>query len=109
MYETADDLAHVEGEFKREFTFPEEISAMDRIDLRILRLLLEGRMVCSPFTQRPHVPLTDEEIAGSTDWVKVRKYYKLNGAPTLSAITDEPEREKEMAILVLGAMALRGL
>ena len=26
------------------------------------------------------VPFTDEEIVGSTDWPKVRKYYKLNGA-----------------------------
>ncbi|CAI0641033.1 unnamed protein product, partial [Colletotrichum noveboracense] len=53
------------------------------------------------------VPFTDENIATSTDWAKVRKYYKLNGLPWLDAIKDEAERKEELETLVLGAMALR--
>nr|XP_036578609.1 kinase binding protein-like protein [Colletotrichum truncatum]KAF6785904.1 kinase binding protein-like protein [Colletotrichum truncatum] len=53
------------------------------------------------------VPFTDESIATSTDWAKVRKYYKLNGLPWLDAIKDEAERKEQLETLVLGAMALR--
>ncbi|CCF33986.1 hypothetical protein CH063_01062 [Colletotrichum higginsianum] len=53
------------------------------------------------------VPFTDESIATSTDWAKVRKYYKLNGLPWLDAIKDETERREQLETLVLGAMALR--
>ncbi|KAF3799062.1 EKC/KEOPS complex subunit [Colletotrichum gloeosporioides] len=53
------------------------------------------------------VPFTDENIATSTDWAKVRKYYKLNGLPWLDAIKDDAERKEELETLVLGAMALR--
>lgn len=55
------------------------------------------------------VPFTDEEIAGSTDWAKVRKYYKLNGAPSLNGLHDEALKNQEAEMLVLGAMALRGV
>ncbi|WYZ44653.1 hypothetical protein EsH8_VII_001089 [Colletotrichum jinshuiense] len=53
------------------------------------------------------VPFTDESIATSTDWAKVRKYYKLNGLAWLDAIKDEAERREQLENLVLGAMALR--
>lgn len=53
-------------------------------------------------------PFTDEELSQCTDWAKVRKYYKLNGAPTLEGKNDK-EKTKEMGLLALGAMALRGL
>jgi len=53
-------------------------------------------------------PLTDAELADCTDWPKVRKYYKLNAAPTLDG-KDEEGKTKEMGLLALGGMALRGL
>ncbi len=53
-------------------------------------------------------PLTDAELAECTDWPKVRRYYKLNGAPTLDG-KDDAGKMKEMGLLALGGMALRGL
>ena len=53
--------------------------------------------------------LADAEIAKATDWPKVRKYYKLNGAPVLEGIKGEPERAKELEALVLSGMALKGI
>lgn len=55
------------------------------------------------------VPFTDEEIAKSTDWSKVSKYYKLNGAPGLKNIKDEKDRLRETEMLVISSMALRGV
>ncbi|KAB5549472.1 protein CGI121 [Coniochaeta sp. 2T2.1] len=54
------------------------------------------------------VALTDEALAECADWPKVRKYYKLNNAPTLDG-RDEASKVKEMGLLAIGAMALRGL
>lgn len=54
------------------------------------------------------VPITDEELAKVTDWTKVRKYYKLN-VPHLTTIKDEQAKLKEAEMLILGAMALRGV
>ncbi|KAK3328741.1 kinase binding protein CGI-121-domain-containing protein [Apodospora peruviana] len=54
-------------------------------------------------------PITDEEIAKSTDWSKVRKYYKLNGVPALDRIKDDAEKKREMERLAVMGMALRGL
>lgn len=54
------------------------------------------------------VPFSDDELSQCTDWAKVRKYYKLNGAPALEGKSEE-EKTKEMSLLALGAMALRGL
>ncbi|KAK7703476.1 hypothetical protein SLS64_009146 [Diaporthe eres] len=55
------------------------------------------------------VPFSDEEIAKSTDWSKVSKYYKLNGVPSLKNIKDEKLRLRETEMLVLSSMALRGV
>lgn len=55
------------------------------------------------------VPFTDEELAKITDWSKVKKYYKLNGAPALNNIKDEQAKQKETEVLVISAMALRGV
>lgn len=55
------------------------------------------------------VPFTDEELAKTTDWSKVKKYYKLNGAPALNNISDDQAKRKETEILVISAMALRGV
>ncbi len=41
------------------------------------------------------VALTDDEIAKTTDWPKVRKYYKLNGSLLLEAAKSDQERAKE--------------
>lgn len=63
----------------------------------------------SQHVQGTAVPFTDEEIARTTDWSKIKKYYKLNGAPALSSIKDEHARLRESEMLVLSAMALRGV
>lgn len=55
------------------------------------------------------VPFADDEIAKTTDWSKVSKYYKLNGASVLKGIKDEGERLKETEMLILSSMALRGV
>ncbi|KAH8681822.1 kinase binding protein CGI-121-domain-containing protein [Xylariales sp. PMI_506] len=59
--------------------------------------------------QGEQVPVTDEALASLTDWAKLRKYHKLNGLPHLDAIKDEDARKKELELLVVSAMALRGL
>ena len=56
-----------------------------------------------------HTPFTDENVAECTDWDKVKKYYKLNGAMALKEAAEGRAKEKEIEMLVLGAMALRGL
>jgi EKC/KEOPS complex subunit CGI121/TPRKB len=55
------------------------------------------------------VPFSDDEIAKTTDWAKVSKYYKLNGAPALKGIKDEGEKRRETEMLILSSMALRGV
>lgn len=54
------------------------------------------------------MPFSDDEIARTTDWAKVKKYYKLNGAPALN-IKDEQAKLRESEMLILSAMALRGV
>ncbi|KAI1076208.1 CGI121 protein [Whalleya microplaca] len=54
-------------------------------------------------------PFTDATLSELTDWAKVRKYYKLNGAPGLDGIKDPAQKDREIELLILGAMALRGL
>lgn len=54
------------------------------------------------------VPFTDEELAKTTDWPKVRKYYKLN-VPSLTTLKDAQAKLKESEMLIIGAMALRGV
>lgn len=51
---------------------------------------------------------SDANIASTTDWAKVKKYYKLNGINWLESIKDETEKRKHMDSLVLSTMALRG-
>lgn len=53
--------------------------------------------------------VTDDNIGAATDIAKVRKYYKLNGLGWVEAIKDERERRAELEMLILGAMALRGI
>lgn len=68
--------------------------------------------VCAHLSQHVEgtaVPLTNEEIAKTTDWTKVKKYYKLNGAPALNTIKEDAARLKESEMLVLSSMALRGV
>lgn len=55
------------------------------------------------------VDFNDEAIASTTDWPKVKKYYKLNGLQWLEATKDEKEKKKQLEGLILGAMALRGV
>ncbi|EQL00390.1 Kinase binding protein [Ophiocordyceps sinensis CO18] len=53
--------------------------------------------------------VTDENISAATDLPKVRKYYKLNGLAWLDAIKDEQKKRSEVEMLILDAMALRGV
>lgn len=55
------------------------------------------------------VPFSDEILSEITDWTKVRKYYKLNGIGWMDAIKDESLKRREMEMLVLGSIALRGV
>jgi EKC/KEOPS complex subunit CGI121/TPRKB len=59
--------------------------------------------------QGQSVPLSDEELAKLTDWPKLRKYHKLNGISHIEAMKDEEAKKKELELLVVSAMALRGL
>ncbi|KAK4249003.1 kinase binding protein CGI-121-domain-containing protein [Corynascus novoguineensis] len=54
-------------------------------------------------------PLTDDELAKTTDWPKVRKYYRLNGVPALDRVADEQDKRKQSEKLAIMGMALRGL
>lgn len=54
------------------------------------------------------VPLSDDELSALTDWPKLRKYHKLNGVAYLEGIKDEQAKKKELEMLVISAMALRG-
>jgi len=51
---------------------------------------------------------SQDHISPLTDWPKVRKFYKLNGLAWLDKM-DAASKLKESEMLVLGAMALRGL
>ncbi|OAA55272.1 cgi121 protein [Niveomyces insectorum RCEF 264] len=57
------------------------------------------------------VPLSDATIEACTDMAKVKKYFKLNGVPSLTGrdVDGATVVRKETELLVLGAMALRGL
>ncbi|KAI0184522.1 kinase binding protein CGI-121-domain-containing protein [Xylaria flabelliformis] len=55
------------------------------------------------------VPFTDETLSELTDWGRVRKYYKLNGMSWLDGIKDEAAKHRELDVLVMGSMALRGV
>jgi EKC/KEOPS complex subunit CGI121/TPRKB len=55
------------------------------------------------------IPVTDEGIAAMTDWPKVRKCYKLNGLPWLDKLKDGKEKTAQSEMLILSAMALKGL
>lgn len=55
------------------------------------------------------VPFSDEEFVKTTDWSKVKKYYKLNGISSLNAIKDENAKLRELEMLILSSMALRGV
>lgn len=54
------------------------------------------------------VPCSDEELGRATDWPRLRKYHKLNGLPWLDALPDEAARRRELELLVVAGMAMRG-
>ncbi|KAI0799182.1 kinase binding protein CGI-121-domain-containing protein [Xylaria sp. FL0064] len=55
------------------------------------------------------LPFTDQTLSGLTDWGRVRKYYKLNGIGWLDGMKDPVAKNREMDMLVMGGMALRGV
>ncbi|MCB5991730.1 hypothetical protein [Janibacter melonis] len=58
LNEFTDDLLFIGREFDRDFVVPEAVSQLDRIDARIFRRILEGRVVCLPFETTINVTLT---------------------------------------------------
>ena len=66
--------------------------------------------------QGEQVAFEDSLISGMTDWARVRKIYKLNSAGVgsgkkgmlVNGAAIEGEGVRELEILVLGSMALRG-
>lgn len=60
--EFAQDLRAVEDRFSREFKLPEQISALDRIDLRVAKTLLEGHPVRCPYMPSIDATLTPEAL-----------------------------------------------
>ncbi|KAL1901088.1 hypothetical protein Sste5346_002155 [Sporothrix stenoceras] len=82
----------------------------------VVKILLDGAdpspvwAHLAEHVQGTPVPLSDSAtLAESTDLARVRKYYKLNGIPSLAGNEDTPAKRQEAEVLVLGAMALRGL
>ncbi|KAI0127112.1 hypothetical protein BJ170DRAFT_429878 [Xylariales sp. AK1849] len=55
------------------------------------------------------VPCSDKELQTLTDWPKLRKYHKLNSLGWLEDTKEEAAKKRELELLVIGAMALRGL
>ncbi|TGJ84338.1 hypothetical protein E0Z10_g4426 [Xylaria hypoxylon] len=55
------------------------------------------------------VPFTAQTLSELTDWGRVRKYYKLNGVSWLDGIKDQATKNRELDMLVMGGMALRGV
>jgi EKC/KEOPS complex subunit CGI121/TPRKB len=55
------------------------------------------------------VPVDDAMIVQTTDWSKLRKYHKLNNIGWLDAVKDEKKKNRELEMMVVSAMALRGL
>ncbi|KAJ6781425.1 hypothetical protein PWT90_09979 [Aphanocladium album] len=84
-------------------TFPTETQAQPTPSDLIAKHLQEN-------VQGSSMPVTDENIAASTDLAKVRKYYKLNGINWLDALDENaPAKTQQIESLVLGSMALRGV
>ncbi|KAI1819879.1 kinase binding protein CGI-121-domain-containing protein [Xylaria intraflava] len=54
-------------------------------------------------------PFTDETLSELTDWGRVRKYYKLNGLGWLDGLKDPAAKNREINMLAVGGMALRGV
>ncbi|KAI2641016.1 CGI-121-domain-containing protein [Xylaria nigripes] len=55
------------------------------------------------------VPFTDETLSELTDWGCVRKYYKLNGMGWLNGLKDPVAKNRQMDMLAMSGMALRGV
>ncbi|KAH7313691.1 kinase binding protein CGI-121-domain-containing protein [Stachybotrys elegans] len=55
------------------------------------------------------VPVSDDNIAKAADLTKIRKYYKLNGLNWLDSQKDDEKKRKEMEMIILSGMALRGV
>lgn len=97
LRETADDLTYLEREFQREFVFPETISALQRIDLRVLRLLLEGHAACGPYAQRLHLDVKPEALQDPSFRSLLEKPHQIvsftkDGSPvpwSIDAVSDQ--------------------
>jgi len=87
-----------------------KVGAVDKEDVRRhLEAEVEGEMV----------GFEDEVLEGMTDFGRVRKVYKLNSGGggrkkeeieglSINGVEMEQEERKELEMMVLGAMALRG-
>jgi hypothetical protein len=61
LHEIADDLSRLQSHSQQEFPVPEDVSTLDRVTLRAVRLLLEGKCVVMPQAQRLTVTLSGED------------------------------------------------
>lgn len=59
--ELATDLDIVQRHCSQYFIMPKELTAWDRVNLRVARLIIEGFLVASPRVQSPSITLTGEE------------------------------------------------
>jgi len=60
------------------------------------------------FLKMDPLPVTDESISQCAEWDKIRKYYKLNTKVAATKLGEGANRE-ETELMILGAMALRGV
>lgn len=85
-------------------------------DLLIIKVVKDGALSAQQISDHltTHVegdwlPATDDNISAATDMTKVSKYYKLNGLNWITAIKDAERKKREMEMVILGTMALRGV
>ncbi|KAI0975307.1 kinase binding protein CGI-121-domain-containing protein [Xylaria arbuscula] len=64
--------------------------------------------LCTHVKGKP-AQFTEETLSELTDWGRVRKYYKLNGVGWLDGIKDPAAKNREMDMLAVSGMALRGV
>lgn len=100
LHEFAQDLGYIERETGREFSIPDELSVMQRIDTRIFRMLLEGRVTCLPHPQNFTATLAPEALSSGdlTADLQLAFVYPREGAAedgvswpewTLEAVADQ--------------------
>ncbi|KIH93253.1 hypothetical protein SPBR_03240 [Sporothrix brasiliensis 5110] len=109
-------LAHKSGTLKTPNVHSEAVLSLNTRNVVAVKVLLDGADPApvwahlAEHVQGTPTPLSNSvALAKCTDLTRVRKYYKLNGVPSLAGNEDTPAKRHQAEVLVLGAMALRGL